>query len=268
MNDTAFARDALEALVPPFRAERGDWDDVLRRAGSDEARARVRRRHRPVLIAAVLLALVGSAFGAERMIGLFSDEGTAVDIGDLSEDDRQVLRISGRGVPVRSIEQIGSDGERAYYKVEFENGIGCLFAGTANASNRFGSGSCGRGLFAATDDHPLLPSRKRPITADVYAGASVDDPEERIWRVTGLAGEGVARVGLVDSKGDVYAVPVKGRVYTLADLPRRNWVALIALDDEGNELYRERLPPREGPVRRARSDRDSGEPGGAGERDR
>ena len=89
----------------------------------------------------------------------------------------------------------------------------------------------------------------------------------RIWRVTGLAGQGVARVGLVDAHGEVHSVPVEGRVYQLADLPHRPWIALVALDSEGNEVYRERLR-LEGPVRRARSDRSTGEPGGTGTRGR
>ena len=267
MKETTFVSEALEMLVPPFASEASAWDDVVRRA--DGAYARRRRPYRPVAVVAVVLALlVGSAFAGERVVGLFSDDGPAVDVNELSERDRQTLRRLGRGAPVRSIEAIGNDGRRAYYKVEFENGIGCLLSGSPQGENRLGGGSCGPGLFAATQAHPLLPTPKRPITADVPVEASVDDPVPRIWRVTGLAGQGVARVGLVDAHGEVHSVPVEGRVYQLADLPHRPWSALVALDSEGNEVYRERLRLLEGPVRRARSDRSTGEPGGTGTRGR
>ena len=179
MNDTAFARDALEALVPPFQAESGDWDDGLRRAEA----AYGRRPYRSMLVAAAALCLlVGSAVAGERVIGLFSREGAAVDLSQLSHRDRQILRRLGGGASVRSIEELGNDGRRAYYKIEFDNGVACLVSGAPEGEHRLGGGSCGPGLLAETRDNPLFPTPKRPVTADIYVEASAEDTVPRIWR--------------------------------------------------------------------------------------
>lgn len=71
MTDRDPLGDALETLEPPFADEPVDWDDVLRRAAGESARA-PRRRPRRLAFAAVAtavaacVALVVSPFGGDR----------------------------------------------------------------------------------------------------------------------------------------------------------------------------------------------------------
>jgi hypothetical protein len=71
--------EILEHLVPPFD-EPGDWDDVLRRAG--------RRRMRPPLVAAIIVALAAVAV-APTLAGLLRHDG----VGLPAEADRSNVAI-------------------------------------------------------------------------------------------------------------------------------------------------------------------------------
>jgi hypothetical protein len=65
-----------------------------------------------------------------------------------------------------------------------------------------------------------------------------------VSRVLGLAGEGIETVGIVDGNGDTFKTSVEGRIYALAGFPDKDWVAVVAYDADGKEVYREELPRR------------------------
>ncbi|MBD0330639.1 MAG: hypothetical protein ICV64_11125 [Thermoleophilia bacterium] len=226
----------LEDALPLQREEGRDWDDVLERAGHR------RRRPRRWLVVAVVLVVLGvpSAYtAAPGVIGYFDDDGEPVDTASLHRRDRFVIDRMGNGAALVALEEIGNDGRRAYYKLEYDDGKLCLASGRAGAVLRFGQAECAN----APDGRPVVPTPERPITADVVVQATRDDPTARVWRVTGLAGEGVARVVLRDDAGGEVAADVHGNVYTLTDLPRRRYVELVAYDADGEPVYRERVSP-------------------------
>jgi hypothetical protein len=221
----------LERALPLQREDGGHWDDVLQRAGF-----RRRRPCRLLAVAALVVVLgVAPAYAVgTRVVGYFEAEGSPVERAQLSERDLRILGLErGRG-GTTAIEEIGNDGRRAYFKVEYADGSVCLASGDVGRGDRFTALRCGE---------RLLPTAGRPITADVVVEATRADPVMRIWRVTGLAGDGVSRVALVDDRGDEVGTEVRGNVYTLANLPRRNFVAIVAYDAEGREVYREPIGP-------------------------
>jgi hypothetical protein len=255
----------LERHVPPFDGEPAEWEDVLMRAD-------VRRRRLPRTLALALAVVVGLLaltvpFGlAGRVVGLFRDEGKPVPLARLTATERAELifmfcrridLVTSPGKPPEkqcregepAIEEIARSGNRVYWKVTYLGGRTCLVSGPVRPyrllggrRSRFGQMRCGPNLF---------PTPKRPITADLPIVLKRGAPRARLLRATGLAGEGVASVGLIDESDDVLKTPVTGRVYDFGPLPDRPWVAIAAFDDSGDELYRQRLllrapepPPR------------------------
>jgi hypothetical protein len=86
----------------------------------------------------------------------------------------------------------------------------------------------------------LFPTPKRPITSDVALELKAGANSATITRASGLAGAGIASVGLVAEDGSVLKTSVKGRTYDFgAAIPARDWRAIAAYDAGGKEVYRE-----------------------------
>jgi hypothetical protein len=247
----------LDRHVPPFDGQPAEWDDVLARAG-------VRRRlsRTLVVMTAVVVALFALTvpFGlAGRVVGLFRDEGKPVPLAKLTATEREELifmfcrrvdLVTSPGkAPERrcrdgepAIEQIAKSGERVYWKVVYPDRATCVISGPAKPyrlhggrRSRFGSMRCGA---------KVVPTPGRPITADLPISLELGAPRARLLRASGLAGEGVTSVGLIDKNDDVVKTPVKGRAYDFGAIPDREWVAIAAFDDSENEVYRRVLHMR------------------------
>jgi hypothetical protein len=268
-------RDALDRLVEPFDQEAADWADVL-----DRARVRrARRIRRAVLVATFALAalVLTVPFGlAGQVIGLFRDDGRPVPVASLSPSDRGLLVTSmcsqvelvtppGRPPEKRcadgepTITEIANDGKRRYWKVAYPNGIQCLASGRVRGYRETGGGRTHIGQMGCGKGPNLFPSPRRPITVDAAISIERGDRRATLFRASGLAGEGVATVGLVDMNGDVLKTDVKGRTYTFDRPPDRPWESIAAYDDSGDEVYRESLhlelpsrPPTRPPSSRPR----------------
>jgi hypothetical protein len=257
--------DRHDPLTERFGALAGahddaDWLDVRRRA-----RRRGRRLGAGVAAAAVVIGLLAAppiGLGG-RIVGLFREPGKPVRLGQLASNDRgfvltsfcrklalvvppgrapQTRCMDGRATPVGT--GIANDDSHAYWKIAYPDGRVCLASGSARirhsrivGDRQFGSVACGEDANIAR----LLPSPKRPITAEVAGSMSVQDRVMRLFRVSGLAGDGVAAVSVVDAEGFSVATPVKGHIYSLSGLPDKRWVALVARDADGHEVYREPL---------------------------
>lgn len=245
----------------------GSWNNVRRRA-------RRRPRRLAAVVAAVAVALVVTGFGlGGEVLGLFDDHGTPVPLNRLSERDRQLAVFSlcrrielvsrpGQaplerckdGVP--KVEEVANDGTTFYWKLSYPDGVTCLASGPVRGfhdSNRDDSkiGMLGCNVGAPTQS--VVPTPKRPITTDIGLVMNPRDARARITRASGLAGAGIASVGLVAKNGFVLKTPVKGRTYDFGRaIPVRDWVAIVAYDDSGKEVYRDTVsvspPPRPQPV--------------------
>jgi hypothetical protein len=105
--------------------------------------------------------------------------------------------------------------------------------------------SCTEGRRSA---QALFPTPKRPITTDVAIEGRPGELE-RILRLSGLAGEGVVKVGLVEKGGAVgLETAVHGRTYDFGRVPVRQWTAIVAFDEAGKQVYREPLAIRRMPL--------------------
>jgi hypothetical protein len=272
-------RDVLERLVEPFDDEPDDWAGVLERA---EARRALRRRFpRALVLAVALLALalaLAAPFGlAGRVIGLFKEGGKPVPVASLSPADRGALILSmcsqvelvtpaGKAPQKRcpdsdpEITEIANNGTRLYWKVVFANGTECLASGTVRGYREHGGGRSHVGMMGCARNSDLVPSPERPITVEAPISIGVGDSRAHLFRASGLAGEGVASVGLVEKDGDVLKTDVEGRTYDFERPPDREWDSIAAYDAAGKEVYRESLhldfpirsPIPRGPVKQPR----------------
>jgi hypothetical protein len=243
-----------------------DWRDVRRRAYG-------RRRAVTALVAAgaVLVALLvapGIGLGG-RIIGFFSGSGRPVPLAQLASNDRTSLvlmfcrrvvlvvppgqapeRRCAEGGNAPTVTQVANNGTRAYWKIAYPDGRLCVAFGSVNirhsplyGDSQFGSMGCAEGAGAAD----LLPSPDQPITNQIAMAGDIRSREFRVLSVSGLAGEGVVDVALVDADGATVKTPVKGHMYVLSNPPDKDWIALVAHDGRGNVVYRQPLAPGAGP---------------------
>ena len=57
------------------------------------------------------------------------------------------------------------------------------------------------GCNAGAPGYKVVPTPKMPITVDAAMGTSVGHPHVLLFRVSGLAGQGIASVGLIAKTG-------------------------------------------------------------------
>jgi hypothetical protein len=260
--DERLLQERFAELSGPYDA---NWDDVR-----GKARRRSRRTSALLAVAVVALVVTGLGFGGE-VIGLFESKGTPVPLSSLSERDRQTAvfdlcrRIElvsrpGRtplercrdGVP--KVVEIANDGTTFYWKLSYPDGATCLASGLVRGHRDPNRGESKIGMVGCNVGAPsqsVVPSPKRPITTDIALTMGRGDSRARITRASGLAGAGIASVGLVAKDGFVLRTEVEGRTYAFGEIPVRDWVAIAAYDDSRKEVYRERVsvhPPTGLPV--------------------
>jgi len=249
--DERLLQERFAALAGP---PDGDWRDVRRRA---------RRRSGVVAVAAIAvvaaLAAAGLAVGA-RVIGLFDVKGPEVPLSAFTQKDRQLLEsmcpdpviTHGRGGAPRvacgsgepTVRKIADDGVEVHWRVRYPWGLTCVASGPVGGRRNpaFGNAKITNlGCNAWAAGKKVVPTPQRPITVDASMGSTAHDPRVRLFRVTGLAGEGVAAVGLLSKAGPPLKAPVRSNAYSLRSIPVRPWIAIAAYDAAGTEVYREPL---------------------------
>lgn len=250
--------ERLEGFVEPFDREPAEWNDVLRRAGVAPGR---RRLARVLIVAAAivvgLLALTVPFGLAGRVVGMFRDEGKPVPVASLSTFDRgsivfsfcsRLKLVTPPGKPPEkrcldgepTIQEIANNGERLYWKITYPDGRTCLASGSVRGYRQYGGGRSHIGMMGCGGRN-LFPTPKRPITVDAVMQLGRGDTRASLYRLSGLAGEGVTTVGLIEEDGDVLKESVRGRTYDFGRPPDRPWTAVVAFDDAGKEVFRENL---------------------------
>jgi hypothetical protein len=261
--------ETLEGLVQPFDSEAAEWDDVLARADVAGASRPGLPRALIVAVAVVVGLLVLTVpFGlAGRVVGLFRDEGKPVPTSSLSRFDRESIIFSfcnrlrlvtpaGQAPEKRcldgepKIEEIANSGTRLYWKITYPGGQTCLASGSVRGYRQHGGGRSHIGMMGCGGRN-LFPTPRRPITVDAVMHFGRGDTRAKLYRLSGLAGEGVAAIGLIEEDGDVLEKSVEGRTYDFGRPPDRKWTAVAAFDDSDKEVFREPLRlerPRRPPV--------------------
>jgi hypothetical protein len=245
MADERALRERFSGLAGP---PDGDWTDVERRAR--------RRRGTPLLATAVTLALTlaGLAIGG-KVIGVFDVQGKAISLSSFPARDRELLitsmcrHLALRVIPNTgpkqicrdgnpTIEEIANDGSEAHYRIRYPWGLTCLASGPGRGRRSIDSLGCNAG----SPERKVVPTPMRPITVDVGGALSLGQRYLHLTRVSGLAGEGVVKVALVARDGSRLSTDVRARAYSFAKMPDRRWASIVALNDSGTVVYRERLP--------------------------
>jgi len=245
-------RVRFDALTGPAD---DDWNDVRRR---------VRRRTGKLVVAAAALAVAlcaaGLAVGGE-VIGIFAEHGKRVPLNSFPQRDRELLvgslcrrlafsHAHGKSPEVLcrdgapTIEEIANDGRQIHWRVRYPWGLTCLASGPIKPRRNPGFGDSQittLGCNSGASKRKLVPTPVRPITVDASMTGSARRPHIRLVRLEGLAGRGVATVGLLTTNRPALKTEVRGNAYSFSSIPDRPWVAVAAYDKSGREVYREPL---------------------------
>jgi hypothetical protein len=120
---------------------------------------------------------------------------------------------------------------RAVYRLERTNGEPCFGVGPAAEIGSPGSVVCPRGGFPRAGD-PVLDF-------SVYEGTRRDLRELSLFRVEGIAADGVAAVEFLRPDGDVaLRVPVVRNVYSSSAVPKGPVAGFAAVDAAGKRVWR------------------------------
>lgn len=84
-----------------------------------------------------------------------------------------------------------------------------------------------------SEEHPILDYSPRMQAADA--------PLPRILWLAGFAADGIVRVGIRDSAGNVTWTPVIDNVYASNTVPATPAAAILAEDTDGNVVYSHNL---------------------------
>jgi hypothetical protein len=180
--------------------------------------------------AAVALLAAGAAVAGV----LVTRGGAARDTAKLSNAGGPPIAVHGLRMKLATIETghvLAVRHGRALYRLTLVNGTPCFGAGPASQIGTPGSVICPKGGF---------PSGSRPVVDfSVYENRRHDVREFSLYRVEGIAADGVAAIQFFGPSGDVaLTVPVSGNVYSAADLPTGPIAGYAAVDKDGKRMWR------------------------------
>jgi len=180
---------------------------------------------------ALVLALTTSAIFAGALVrgGGASQDGARIS-------NRGGPRIAMHGLrlklaPIRFGHVLAVRHGRALYRMQLANGTPCFGVGPAAALGTPGSVVCPHGGFPSSGD-PVLD-------LSVYEGTRRDIRDFSLFRVEGIAADGVAAVHFLRPNGEVaLSVPVSGNVYSAESVPKGSVAGFAAVDKDGKRLWR------------------------------
>jgi hypothetical protein len=160
--------------------------------------------------------------------------------------DDPFARVSNRGTRVpakadrpgeremtpRDLFLLRRDEGRAVYRIGGlrQGTTACYATGSAADVGRLGTMACGRSGF---------PSRARPLFDLSSSGMRRGEKQAHLLRLTGVAADAIAEIGLIDAGGSVVVrVPVEANVYLLASPPPEATGSLVAYDRNGRIVHR------------------------------
>lgn len=182
------------------------------------------------------LVLAGASLAAVAISVALATRTNASQPGSLSRLSNEGRIVALRGsefARVLGTEQaslLAVRGQRAYYRIDGKDGS-CLASGPAGEPGNIGSAQCPRGPF---------PTAERPVLdLSVYESTSRERREMSLYRVEGVAADGVAAVAFLRPNGSVaLKVPVVGNVFATTAVPPGPISGISALDRDGKQLWR------------------------------
>jgi hypothetical protein len=182
-------------------------------------------------LALALLALVAIAVTAVVVTQTGASE--RGELSRLSNAGRSVTLQRGmvaRQAHVARASLLAVRGRTAVYRLTGKDGT-CYGTGDAADIGEIGSVECARGPF---------PTAERPVLdLSIYEGITRGIRELSLYRVEGIAADGVAAVAFLRRNGSVaLQVPVTANVFATTTVPRGPIAGIAALDAAGKELWR------------------------------
>jgi hypothetical protein len=175
------------------------------------------------LVAAAATAAAGFALRTEA----------SGDRTGLSNTGRSVTAL--RGLPVRTAhvqsgKLLATRSGRALYRLDRAQASPCYGVGPVADLGNVDSATCPRGFPTAV--HPVLDF-------SVYEGTRRDVRELALFRVEGIAADGVGAVEFLRPNGKVaLTVPVSSNVYATSAVPQGPIAGFAAVDKTGKRLWR------------------------------
>lgn len=222
---------AVVALAKPER-------DALLHHIYEEHQGRPRpTRSRRLLVAGISIAIAASAIPAAALSGRlsslfdFSNRGTP-DVPEAQQLNN--VRVADRlGLQPGSTMRLAERSGVVFYSVRGKDQRECFGMGSGDVAETYETLVC-----PSPDDPVPFPSPSRPVLD--LSPMMGHEGSTRVYfpRIIGFAADGVAEVGFVDLDGRTHTTPVEGNVYfaeNLADVPAQ---AQIALDAQGDVVWR------------------------------
>ena len=180
----------------------------------------------------MLTAVVAVAATAAAAFAIRTD--ASGDRTRISNDGRALSDV--RGLPARTAKIRGGSllatrGPRALYALERANAAPCYGVGPAADLGNVDGVTCTRGAFP-TGAHPILDF-------SVYESTKRNVRELSLYRVEGIAADGVAQVDFLRPNGEVaLSVPVAQNVYATTAVPKGPVKGFAAVDKAGKRIWR------------------------------
>ena len=179
-----------------------------------------------------LAALVAIAAIAAAAFALRTE--ASADRTRVSNSGTRIARVD--GLPARTAKIAGgrllaTRNGRAFYRLERAGAAPCYGVGTATDAGTVDAVTCTRASFP-TAVHPVLDF-------SVFESSRRDTRDLSLFRVEGIAADGVAAVEFLRPNGDLaLSVPVTANVYATTDVPRGPVKGLAAVDKRGKRVWR------------------------------
>jgi hypothetical protein len=142
-----------------------------------------------------------------------------------------VRGLAARTAKIRAGRVLETRGERAFYRLDRAGATPCYGVGPADRLGTVDAVTCTRGAFP-TAVHPILDF-------SVYESTRRDVRDVALFRVEGIAADGVASVEFLRPNGDVaLSVPVTQNVYATTAVPRGAVRGMAAVDKGGKRFWR------------------------------
>ena len=179
-----------------------------------------------------LAAAVATAATAAAAFALRTDASRdATRVSNAGSAVGYVRGLAARSAKVRGGRLLAVRGTRALYRLDRPGAAPCYGVGPAVQVGNVDAVTCTRTAFP-TAVHPVLDF-------SVYEGTRRDTRELALFRVEGIAADGVAAVEFLRPNGDVaLSVPVAENVYATAAVPRGPIRGMSAVDKAGKRLWR------------------------------
>lgn len=188
--------------------------------------------------AAALIAVVVPTLALADHYGILGLSNPGEPVNRASLDSYELGALENYGGNADGMRRLGERAGVAFYAGRSEDGGLCFATGSAAGSKPrldhfIGCQNTNPGGF---------PSPEQPILSVASAFKMTPHPHQvtYILRLGGFAADGVASVGYIDTKGVTHTTPVVDNIYATDWFEEDVAVtAIVALDAEGRELYRD-----------------------------